>query len=308
MDRTGKGDLYLKVLSLLVAVVLWVYVSNEMNPVKEQEFKDMGVDIRGVASNLAVSELPGSVSVRVQGSQDVISNLNPRSLEVFVDLRNTRAGRNSVPVQVRVPPEVKVVELRPQQVTLKTEPLSEKQVPIKVRAGDSAAKGYKTAAIQTKPDEVIIKGPKSVVDKVNLAAVDINLRNKHRTFSETLPVRVVDDLGAFVEERLVKPVPSVVDVFVSIVPDLPSKQVKVLPVIIGEPKQGYAVTMTVIDPPELVITGTLDTIGKMTEVSTRPIDVKGAEKDVYVEVSPELPYGVVANRQSLRVLVTIGKE
>lgn len=308
MDRAGKKDLYLKVLSLLVAVVLWVYVSNEMNPTKEQEFKDMGVDIRGSASNLAVSELPGSVSVRVQGSQDVIADLSPRSIEVFVDLSNAKVGKNSVPVQVRVPPEIKVVDLKPQQVALKIEPLSEKQVPVKVRAGDGVAKGYKTAAIQTKPDEVIVRGPKSLVDKVNMATVDINIRNKQKTFSETIPVRVVDDVGAFVEERVVKTVPPVVDVLVSIVPDLPSKQVKVLPVINGEPKQGYAITMTVVDPPELVITGAWDIIGKMTEISTKPINIKQAEKDVYVDVSPELPYGVVANRQSLRVLVSIGKD
>lgn len=308
MNRTGKEDWYLKVLSLLVAVVLWVYVSNEMNPTKEQEFKDMGVDIRGMSSNLAVSELPGSVSIRVQGSQDVIADLSPRSIEVFVDLSNVGAGKNVVPVQVRVPRDVKVVDLKPQQVPLRIEPVSEKQIPIHVRAGDGAAKGYKTAAIQTKPDEVIIRGPKSVVDKVNLATVDINMRNKQRTFSETIPVRVVDDLGAFVEERLVRRVPPVVDVFVSIVPDLPSKKVKVLPVITGEPKQGYAVTMTVVDPPELVITGPWDIIGKMTEISTKPIDIKEADKDVYVDVSPELPNGVVANRQSLRVLVRIGKD
>lgn len=308
MNRTDKGDLYLKVLSLLVAVVLWVYVSNQVNPRKEQQFKDMSVDIRGVASNLAVSELPGSVSVRVQGSQDVISDLSARSIEVFVDLSNAKPGKIFVPVQVRVPPDVKVVDLKPQEVAVKIEPLLEKQVPVKVRAEDGVAKGYRTAAIQVKPDEVIVRGPKSVVDKVNSAAVYINVKNKQSPFSETIPVRVIDDLGAFLEERLVKRAPSTVDVFVSIVPDLPSKPVKVLPVIAGKPKQGYSVTMTVVDPSELVITGPQDIIGKITEIRTEPINIQGAEKDVYVDVLPDLPNGVVANRQSLRVLVRINKD
>lgn len=308
MGRVDKADRGLKVLSLLVAVVLWVYVSNELNPTKEREFRDVGVDIRGIAANLAVSESPGSVRVRVQASEDVISELNPGSIEVLADLKNAKIGRNLVPLEVRVPSGVKVVELRPQQAEVRVEPLIEKQVPVKVRFGEAPPKGYKVGTVQTKPDEVIVRGPKSIVNRVSFAVVDVSMANKHQSFSETVPDRVTDELGTIIEERLIKRIPPMVDVFVSIVPDLPSKKIPVIPVLTGDPGSGYAVTMTVLDPPELTVTGESDILQGIGQISTKAIDITGAQSDLYIDIAPDLPPGVVANRQSLKVLIRIGKE
>ncbi|HWI54377.1 MAG TPA: CdaR family protein [Desulfobacteria bacterium] len=303
-----KGDRGLKVLSLLVAVVLWVYVSNELNPTKEREFRDVGVDIRGVASNLAVSEMPGSVRVRVKASQDVISGLNAGSIEVFADLKNVKMGKNLIPLEVQAPAGVQVVDLKPQQATIKVEPLAEKQVPIKVRFKESPSKGYKVGTVQTKPDDVIVRGPKSIVDGVSFAVVDIDITNKQKSFGETVPDRVTNDLGTIIEEGLIKRIPPMVDVFVSIVPDLPSKKVPVIPLLTGEPSPGHAVTMTVIDPPELVVTGKYDILEGVSQIATKAIDITGAQSDLYIDIAPDMPSGVVANRQSLKVLIKIGKE
>ncbi|HWJ03552.1 MAG TPA: CdaR family protein, partial [Verrucomicrobiae bacterium] len=213
-----------------------------------------------------------------------------------------------IPLEVQVPSGVKVVDLRPQQATIRIEPLSEKQVPVKVRFEDSPAKGYKVGAVQTKPDVIIVRGPKSIVDGVSFAVVDISIANKQKSFSETVPDRVADELGTIIEERLIKRIPSMVDVFVSIVPDLPSKKVPVIPVLTGEPGLGYAVTMTVIDPPELTVTGPTDVLERISQISTKAIDITGAQSDLYIDIAPETPPGVVANRQSLKVLIRIGKE
>ncbi len=308
MGRLDTGDRGLKVLSLLVAVVLWVYVSNELNPTKEREFRDVGVDIRGVASNLAVSELPGSVRIRVQASQDVISELNPGSIEVFADLKNVKVGRNIIPLEVQVPSGVKVVDLKPQQAEINVEPLTEKQVSVKVRYGDSIDRGYKVGTIQTKPDEIIVRGPKSIVDGVSSAVIDISIANRQKSFSENVPIRVTDELGTLIEERFIKKIPPMVDVFVTIVPDLPSKKVPVIPVLTGEPSPEHTVTMTVVDPTELILTGKSDVLENISQISTKAIDITGAQKDLYIDIAPDLPPGVVANRQSLKVLIRIGEE
>lgn len=308
MDRTDKGNRGLKVLSLLVAVVLWIYVSNELNPIKEREFKDVGVDLRGIASNLAVSELPGSVRIRVQASQDIISELTPGSIEVFADLKNVKKGRSLIPLEVQVPSGVKVVDLKPQRVAITVESLAEKQVPVKVRYEDSMDKGYKVGTVQTKPDKIIVRGPDSIVDGVTFAAIDIDIANKQKSFSEIVPIRVTDNLGTIIDDGLIKGTPPMVDVFVSIVPDLPSKKVPVIPVLTGEPSLGHAVTMTAVDPSELILTANPDILAEINQVSTKAIDITGAQSDLYIDIAPELPPGVDANRQSLKVLIRIGKE
>lgn len=238
MSKTGKGEWGLKVLSLLVAVVLWVYVSNELNPTKEQEYKELTIEIRGVGANLAVSELPGNATLRVQASQSVISELNPKAIEVFVDLSSIKAGKNRVPIQVNVPSGVKVVELRPQIVSVNVEPFTEKQVSVKAGFFGRVAKGYKVLTIKPKPDDVILRGPKSVLDKINFASADVQLKGRKLSFSETVPIRLEDKSGNSYDERLIKRSPSTADVFVSVVPELPTKTVQIIPRITSEPIKG----------------------------------------------------------------------
>lgn len=50
MNISWKRDWGLKLLSAALAVILWVYVTNELNPTKEQEYKNLAVDMRGISS------------------------------------------------------------------------------------------------------------------------------------------------------------------------------------------------------------------------------------------------------------------
>ena len=308
MNSFIKGHWGLKLLSLLLAVVMWVYVSNDQTTTVEQEFKAVPVDIRGLALNLAVGKAPGNVSVRVQGEQNMIAELSSRSVEAYVDLEAVKAGTSVIPVQVEVPTGVRIVALRPPEVTVVLESIAVKQVPVKIQASSTPERGYKVLGMQVKPEEVILRGPQSVLDRVEKVFVEVDLKDRSQSFGGAFPVRVSDTEGKLLNEGAAKRSPEIVDLIVSIGPDLPSKAVKIVPNIVGEPVKGYAVTMTSIDPAALVITGESDVINGLTELSTEAVDVTGAEKDMVVNVQPVLPSGVVANRQSVRILVKIGQE
>lgn len=309
MNALTKGNWGLKLLSLLMAVVMWVYVSNDQTTTKEQEFKAVPVEVRGLEENLAASQAPGNVTVRVQADQNVIAELTSRSVEAYVDLAlNNKAGRTVVPVQVKVPAGVRVIELRPAEVTVVLEPMAEKQVPVKVHMSSGPEAGYKVLGTQVKPGEVVMRGPRSVLNRVDQVTVEVDLDKRNQSFGEAVPVRVSNTSGKLPDEGLVKINPDVAEVFVFIAPDMPSKKVKVIPVITGEPADGYFVTMTSIEPADLVIAGESDVINNINGLYTKPVDITGAKTDLLVETEPVLPPNIMVNRQSVRILVKIGRE
>lgn len=308
MNSFTKGNWGLKLLSILLAVVMWVYVSNDQATTTEHEFKAVPVNVRGLTGNLVVSEAPGKVTVRVQAEQNMIAKLTPRSVEAYVDLDAVKAGRSVVPVQVKVPTGVKVVDLRPPEVTVVLEPIVTKQVAVKIQATSVPAEGLKVLGMQVKPEVVVLRGRQSILNQVDEVFVEVDLQNRSQTFGESLPVRVSDTEGRLLEEAAVQRTPQSVNLLVTIGPGLLSKTVKVVPEIIGEPAKGYAVTLTSIDPADLVITGESDVISLLTEVRTNPVDVTGADKDLTVDAELMLPQGVTANRQLIRVVVKIGPE
>ncbi len=300
-----KGNWGLKALSLILAVILWIYVSNELNPLKEQEFKAVPVEVRGAGPNLTVSLTPNSLNVRVQANESILAELSPRSIEVFVNVSQAKPGKTAVPVQVKVPAGVKVSDLRPGQVTVNLEPLTEKQVPVKIRTTNAPAQGYKVLAIKMKPEEVILKGPKNILDKVAFCSVDVDLKGRSKSSGETVPVKIGSETGNSLEKTTVKITPSLIELLVSIVPEMPSKTVPVIPHLNGQPAAGYTIIMTIVEPPELTITGDLALLNTISQVSTKPVEINGAQGDVYTDAAPELPSGVTADRQALQVLVKI---
>lgn len=305
MNRFRKGDWGLKLLSLLMAVVLWVYVADEQNPPEEREFKAVPVETRGLGPDMTVLQAPGTVNISVQANRNIMSELSLRSIEVYVDLSGAKPGRNNVPVLVKVPPEVVVTGLAPKNVEITLDILAERQVPVKVKFSGQPAAGYRVMNIKTNPEEIILRGPKSIIDRVASADIDIKVNDRDRTFGESVPVRISDRSGNFLEEKVVKRSPQTVDVVVTIAEEKPSKTVPVVANITGQPADGSVVTGTVVEPASVVITGNRSAIDGISELTTQPVDIAGAATDLQLEVSPVLPAGVTADRQTVRVLVKI---
>jgi len=305
VNRFVRGNWGLKLLSLLMAIVLWVYVANEQNPPQEREFKAVAVETRGLGRDMTVLQVPGTVNIRVQASRNVVTELSLRSVEAYIDLSGAKPGRKTVPVIVKVPPDVKVTGLTPKEVAVTLDVLKEKQVPVKASYTGKPAEGYKVLTIRPTPDEVILRGPQSILDTIMSAGVDVILRGKTKTFGETVPVKLTDRSGNFLEEGVIKRTPQVVNVTVTIVEDKYSKTVQVTPEITGNPAEGFVVTETVLEPATLVITGDRKLVEGLTQVATQPVDISNAVADVNKDVTPILPTGVIADRQSVRVLVKL---
>jgi hypothetical protein len=73
---------------------------------------------------------------------------------------------------------------------------------------------------------------------------------------------------------------------------LSTRKVKVVPVVVGDPADGYSVVSTVVDPPVLNLVGPRILVSDIVSVSTKPIDVSGLAADVDQPVELDLPWGL----------------
>ena len=68
-----------------------------------KEFNNISVSAENLASGLkaqAVSLEDSKITVVVEGSEDVINNLDPTTIKAYVDLKNTGVGEHEVEVNV----------------------------------------------------------------------------------------------------------------------------------------------------------------------------------------------------------------
>ena len=90
----------IKILSLLMAIILWFYISSEYNIISEKYF-EIGVTPINLNEKLSIIEIREKVSVGVKGPQNLIENLTPSKIIGTIDLKNIlEAGEYVIAVNI----------------------------------------------------------------------------------------------------------------------------------------------------------------------------------------------------------------
>jgi YbbR domain-containing protein len=154
----------LKVLSVAVAVLLWLVVTGD--PVVERTLR-VGLELQRAPADLElVGAVPDSVAVRVRGPASRLSGLAPGDLSVVVDLDGVRAGRRLFPLmpsQVTAPFGVDVTQVTPSAVPMAFEPTAAALLPVRPRIEGTAVAGHSVTNVSVTPSQVRVSGPESAV-------------------------------------------------------------------------------------------------------------------------------------------------
>jgi YbbR domain-containing protein len=170
MRLSVLGNLPLKVISLVLAALLWFVIAGEKT-------SEMGlsapVELQNFPKDLELTGDPvNTVEVRLRASPGIMQRLTPGDVSAHIDLAGAHEGERIVhltPDSVRVPFGVTVVKISPSIITLNLERTQQKTVPIRPRLLGRPAPGYEVAEVTAEPAEVRISGPKSRVQEVESA-------------------------------------------------------------------------------------------------------------------------------------------
>jgi YbbR domain-containing protein len=178
-------NLGLKLLSLLVAVLLWLATVGEPEIVTAQS---VPIQYRNPPANLEISsQLTDSALVEMRGSSERLSD--PTNAVVILDLGdNVRPGERTYSIleeHVKLPPGITFLRAVPSQIRLRLEYRVSREVPIVVRYSAPAPDGYKIGRQEVSPQLVRIVGPESrvnAIDKVQTDPIDLSPRDELQTF------------------------------------------------------------------------------------------------------------------------------
>jgi YbbR domain-containing protein len=164
----------LKVVSIALAVVLWVMVSSQRASV-ERGLR-IPLELQNLPENLEMVEPPQeSVDVRVRGTADTLGRLVAGDVVAMIDLSSAQPGRRLFhlsPERVKAPFAVAVTQLSPSSVTIRFEPSATRIVPVQPSVEGEPAAGFIVGAISADPPTVEVIGPESVLRRVTEAITE----------------------------------------------------------------------------------------------------------------------------------------
>ncbi len=186
-----------KVVSIILAVILWAWLSNEKSG--DVRFK-LPVTFTGLQENLVVSKISHKVVVvEVQGNKDDLKSISSKNIKLVVDLSNAELGdykAYKIQYQKIDFTEDFKIGIYPEEVKILIEKKTERNVKIIPRYTGSAGKGFMVGKIRVNPEYAKVSGPGSIVHNISvLYTEEIPVDDKNAAFHQDAKIEKLAEEG-----------------------------------------------------------------------------------------------------------------
>lgn len=278
-----------KLLAIVLAILLWFYVTNLKNPTIEKPLT-VPVSYYNLREGLVLENLPEDVEVRVRGPHSIVNFLTSKDIKVSVDLAKAKLGEDDYFVEVVLPSGAELVLTKPASVRLSIDEIQEKQLPIKVVTTGTVASGYSSFEPVLEPSTVLVKGARRLLEKLETAQVTVDVNQQKDNVDLNPTVTLLTKNGENVSNKFTIS-PKNIQVFVPVTENKPNKTVSIKPILKGEPGEGFRVARVILDPETVKITGPYDILSQINQVVTAPIDITGIVENSATQVALVPPEG-----------------
>lgn len=304
MYQLLKKDVLYKGTAVLIAVLLYFYVTNLQNPIIDKNIT-IPIIYNNLKDGLFLGERQNSVEIKVKGPHSLVNPLVANDFKAVVDLGQAKIGEGAYPIHVTLPTGVDLVNIKFQSVNLFIDSIQDRQISVQAKIVNTAAQGYSSFDPVLTPSMVVVRGALQQLSNLENAQVIIDLNKATENLTLDLPVELIDKNGTLVTSSL-DINPKTIQVFVPVIQNIPTKTVSIKPVIIGKPREGWAVSRVVIEPETIKITGSYEKLMNVDQINTKEIDITNLQDNLITQVALENPEGVeLLYSPSVKVLVQV---
>lgn len=319
MREKITNNLSLKILAFLIAVCMWLLVVNIDDPVSEEIYSGIPVQVvheEVVTDNNSTYQIVDDtqeVSVTVVAKRSVLDKIKSEDITAVADMRELTL-RTQVPIEVKVEGfKYEKAYATPRNLQVQIDEEEKNNFPITPTTIGTVREGYVIAELNALPQKVTLRGPKKVIDSISkvMAEVDVSGLSESTTLEAKLVLydvnnNVVDQ--TLLANNLGKEGVSVsVELF----------QIKDVPIKLDTSEvtaaDGYNIGDITVEPQKVSVTGSESTLSQISEIDipAEAISVSDLTKkyEKTIDISEYLPDGVsLVEANASNVVVTISVE
>ena len=305
VKKTKGLDIAAKIMSVFIAIVIWLYAISANSPVYEGSVSGIPVSVENVPTGLSViSGLDHTIDIKVQGKRSEVLALTANDIKAYVDASaSVEPGLHTLSVNVTLPSNMKLSEKYPETVTVYLDTTTSKQLPIKINLRNYTIDADCVLEKSTPElSTVTVKGPADELKKIKQAVVTIEPGYITSSMNASGSVVLYDNDGNIFSNPYVTC--SAADVLVRI----EIHKYKTVPLTIDY-KYGYYNDETVnvsIEPSSIKIKGPSEIIDGIDSINVATVDETEIMSDGSIVYGIDLPEGITAAEDIENVKVMIG--
>ena len=289
--RLTRDNLWRLGASLVLALVLWGWVSTIEDPSSKRTFSDLQIAVTDLSPDLTITTPLPRVSVQLEAPRSVMVPITASQVTPFIDMSDVTApGEYDVPIKVNEIDEIWHTNVTPKTLNISVERLVTTNFPLTWQEANNEGATLRVIndVIPT-VSSVAVTGAESVVGRINNVVLPITLDNQLRSFVGSFTPQALDAANGVIADVTINPSPVTATVQLT----TRGKSVAVLPQVIGRPAEGYQSDTYVVNPATVVVDGPADVLDTIMFVQTEPVDIQNANGTVQKRVSMTgLPEGV----------------
>ena len=305
------NNFWLKLLSVVIAFILWLVVMNVSDSMTTVKIKGIPViqqngDVLEELDQVYDVSKGDTVDIIVKGRRSVVEGLKADDFIATADL-STMSITNTVQISV-IPKSGSVrdqvtVTCEDNVMRLNLEDKVSLQYSVKVKTFGAVNNGYAVCGYQTSPNIITVEGPKSAVEKVTEVAIRVDVSHRAESMDLDGVVVLYDAYGDEITNDKISVSQQNVKIHIDI---YPTKEVPVKVDIKGSPKDGYTMSEVLYQPQTVSIAGEPEKLDSVDEIVVDDVFISGMDSDLETTVSLKdyLPDGVYLANASEEVVIT----
>lgn len=307
--RKLTDNLSLKIMSVAIAIVVWLIVVNIDNPVGTNYYTITDVELINkeyVESSDTIGKMcmpeenQDSVKVAITASKKVRDRIRLSDITAVADLQQA-VSLDTDPVMVPItvtcsaagvlPSDIKVT---PQNLTVNLDEKETQEFVVNVSKGDTKpGKDYEVGSLTASPEKIRITGPKTLVNKIDKVNATIALDGNTEDYTQEVYLTIYDKNQETLSESEMNSLRIENSAKVIVTAKLWKIRtgVKISAGYVGTPASGYQVGSVKTVPDTISVAGNTEGLESLSEndnmitIPADRIDISGESKDVERKIS-----------------------
>lgn len=307
--RKITDNIPLKIMSVAVAVVVWLIVVNIDNPIGTNYYTINDVELINkeyVESSDTIGKMcmpeqnQDSVKIAITASKKIRDKIKVTDISAVADLQQA-VSLDTNPVMVPITVTCSVpgvssndIKVTPQNLSVNLDEKETQEFVVNVSRGDTKpGKDYEVGSLTANPEKVRITGPKTLVNKIDKVNATIELDGNTQDFTQDVSLTIIDKNQEALSDSEMNSLRIENNAKVVVTARLWKirQGVGISASYVGTPADGYEVGSVKTVPDTISVAGStegLESLAENNNVITIPadsIDISGESKDVEKKIS-----------------------
>ena len=307
--RKITDNIPLKIMSVAVAVVVWLIVVNIDNPVGTNYYTLTNVELINkeyvessdtIGKMCMPEEKKDSIRIAITTNKKIRDKIKVSDITATADLQQAVSlDTNPVMVPITVtcsvpgvtPNDIKVT---PQNLSVNLDEKETQEFVVNVSRGDTKpGKDYEVGSLTANPEKVRITGPKSLVNKIDKVNATISLDGNTQDFTQDVNLTIIDKNQEALSDSEMNSLRIENNAKVSVTARLWKirQGVGISAGYVGSPASGYQVGTVTTVPDTISVAGSTEGLETLTQndntitIPADSIDISGESRDVERKIS-----------------------